>query len=457
MRKSFLILPAAALALAASPGTAYATAPRHGDLVITEIAANPALPEPGAEFVVVDNVSDSTLRIDGLRLTDALGASRGVVPSDTSLDPGQRVALQASRAYACSPAPHHAVLGGWPPLNNDGDTVALERADGAVLDRVAYPRDGFALDGRSRRVHPAYRTAAGNDDWARWALSAGPASPCAIAPARPGVVRFAATEVAVAERGRSVRLTVRRDGGTNGRVAVPWRTVDGSALAGRDYRGGSGTVSFGATQTSATFDVAVLDDARDEARESFTVALGAPTAGASAAEPSRAVVRIADDDAPAPAVLTPVLPASPGGVPWPGGPGGGPGAPGSGAASGPGGVAGGGAGGPGGTGTARASLAVAAWQPVLRRRRLNAAVACDPACHVTTRGTIALGRGRRLRLKSVARQVGPGARTVMRLRVPHRRGRTLRRALARRGWLRATVTATPPGGGATVRRRVRVR
>ena len=450
MRKSSLIPSAAALALVASPAPAVAVPPRAGDLVITEIAANPSLPEPGGEFVVVDNVSDSVLLLDGLRLIDALGGARGAVPADTSLEPGQRIALQAAGVYACSPPAHRVVLRGWAPLNNDGDTVALERDDGAVVDRVIYPRDGFLAEGRSRRLDPAFRTPAGNDSWARWAPSLGPASPCGVGPPRPGVLRFAAAESAVGERAGSVRLTVRRTGGTNGRVTVPWRTVDGSARGGVDYRAASGTLVLGATATSATFDVPVLDDARDEARESFTVVLGAPSGGAVLSDPSRAIVRIADDDAQAPPVLTPVLPGTAGG--WPGGGGGG-------SATGPGGGVQPGApggGGAGGFAAARASLAVAAWQPVLQRRSLTAFVGCDAACTVRTTATVALGRGRAVRLRPVTRPVAAGSRARVRLRVPSTRVRALRRALHRRGRLQATVRAAP-AGGAAIRRRVRVR
>src|SRR5688500_6059657 len=135
------------LVLLIVPATARA------DLLITEIAANPALPEPAAEFVVVQNTGLTPVVLGGMRLTDSARATRGVVPPDTSLDPGQRIALQPSAgaaAYACSPWPHRALLTAWAPLNNTGDAVVLEAADGHELDRVAYPAEWFAVDGPSR-------------------------------------------------------------------------------------------------------------------------------------------------------------------------------------------------------------------------------------------------------------------------------------------------------------------
>jgi hypothetical protein len=83
-------------------------------------------------------------------------------------------------------------------------------------------------------------------------------------------------------------------------------------------------------------------------------------------------------------------------------------------------------------------------------------VGCDAPCRIETEGDIALGRGRYLRLRPVTRRLAAHATVVARLRVPGRRVRALRRALRRRGWLRAMVSATPDGGVAA-ERRVRIR
>src|SRR3954465_9682174 len=176
------------LFLAVLPATANA-----GGIAITEIAANPALPEPGGEFVVLTNTGLTPAVLDGMRLTDSGRSTRGVVSPDTSLDPGQRIALQpgsGAEAYSCVTKPHRALLTAWAQLNNTGDTVILEAADGRELDRVPYDADAFAVEGPSR-VWDAPRE--------RWTTSVGNGSPCGVALLRPGRLRFTRAEPAAAE------------------------------------------------------------------------------------------------------------------------------------------------------------------------------------------------------------------------------------------------------------------
>ena len=56
-------------------------------------------------------------------------------------------------------------------------------------------------------------------------------------------------------------------------LTVDYATSDGSARAGEDYRAASGTLSFQAGESSATVEVAVLDDAHDEGEETLTLRL----------------------------------------------------------------------------------------------------------------------------------------------------------------------------------------
>src|SRR3954469_4086827 len=161
------------LFLAVMPATVHA-----GGVAITEIAANPALPEPGGEFVVLTNTGLAPVVLDGMRLTDSARSVRGVVGPDTRLDPGQRIALQprsGGEVYACTPLPHRALLSAWAQLNNTGDTVILEAADGRELDRVTYDGDAFAAEGPSR---------AWDGPRSRWTSSVGNATPCALPPPR---------------------------------------------------------------------------------------------------------------------------------------------------------------------------------------------------------------------------------------------------------------------------------
>ena len=432
----FLLL---ALALPfAAPSTA------HADIVITEVAANPAVAEPAGEFVVVLNDGPATVLLDGMRLTDSARAIRGVAPPGTSLDPGQRIALQPSSgasAYDCEPVPHRALLTAWAPLNNTGDSVVLEAADGRELDRIDYPADWFAVDGPSRVLDRASGS---------WNASVGTATPCSVPPPRSGRFRFASPETAVAEHSPAAALEVLRSDGTNGRVDVSWRAFDASAARGTDYSADAGTVTFGAGQTRATLAVPLIGDTRDEADESFTVVLG----GGATSEPTRAVVRILDDDAPAPPVLVPTTPGTPLPPPAPA-----PSSPPAGWPTPPTGPATSPSPAPPSPATPapRTSLAVAAWQRVLHRRELITVVSCDSPCDARVSGRIALGGGRTARLGTTTRHLIANSPALVKLRLPARYVKPLRRALQRRGSLTASIQAAAAAGGNTASRRVRIR
>ena len=66
-------------------------------------------------------------------------------------------------------------------------------------------------------------------------------------------------------------------------ATVDWETLDGSATAGEDYVGASGTLAFAPGETAKTVEVAVLDDAHDEGRETMLLYLSNAT-GASIAD-----------------------------------------------------------------------------------------------------------------------------------------------------------------------------
>jgi hypothetical protein len=83
-------------------------------------------------------------------------------------------------------------------------------------------------------------------------------------------------------------------------VSVGYTTSNGTAVAGADYVGGSGTVTFAAGQTSQTVNVGVVGDTAVESDETFTVTLSNPVG----ATLSRAVATgtILNDDLPSPPV-----------------------------------------------------------------------------------------------------------------------------------------------------------
>lgn len=50
--------------------------------------------------------------------------------------------------------------------------------------------------------------------------------------------------VLVKESAGIVEVPVNRLKGSDGEVSVKWRTIDRSAISGRDYKGGSGEIKF---------------------------------------------------------------------------------------------------------------------------------------------------------------------------------------------------------------------
>ena len=60
-------------------------------------------------------------------------------------------------------------------------------------------------------------------------------------------------------------------------VTVDWATADDTATQGTDYAETTGTLSFDALETEQTITVPLLDDALDEADETFTIALSNPS------------------------------------------------------------------------------------------------------------------------------------------------------------------------------------
>jgi hypothetical protein len=71
-----------------------------------------------------------------------------------------------------------------------------------------------------------------------------------------------------------------RTGGASSGVTVDYATSDDTAAAGEDYVAASGTLSFGAGQTTATFTVTVNGDADLEGNEALNLTLTNPTGGA---------------------------------------------------------------------------------------------------------------------------------------------------------------------------------
>ena len=90
------------------------------------------------------------------------------------------------------------------------------------------------------------------------------------------------------------RFSVRLTAPTTVDISVRWRTVEGTATPGADYKARSGTVVIPAGQTTASLGVVVMGDGVLEPDETFTVVLSQPS-GAGLAD-DRAVGTILNDD-----------------------------------------------------------------------------------------------------------------------------------------------------------------
>ena len=72
-------------------------------------------------------------------------------------------------------------------------------------------------------------------------------------------------------------FTVRLSAASVSTVTVAYATADGTAIHPADYAQTSGTLTFTPGQTTKTVDVPVVNDALDEADETFTLVLSGPS------------------------------------------------------------------------------------------------------------------------------------------------------------------------------------
>jgi hypothetical protein len=111
-----------------------------------------------------------------------------------------------------------------------------------------------------------------------------------------GLIQFSSASYSVAENGGPAIITVTRTNGSTGAITVNYATVDGTALAGRDYVMTTGAVSFAAWQTSATFTVPILNDGVAGPSKTLNLSLSNPTSGAQMGSPTNAVLTILNNN-----------------------------------------------------------------------------------------------------------------------------------------------------------------
>ena len=143
--------------------------PETGDLVVTEIMANPAGDDEGLEWFEIYNSSDRALALAGLALSDD-GVDAIVLDSDFVLPAGEYAVLGAS----AEAAPGIDVVwtdSGSYALSNSSDEIEIHFA-GTPVDRVAW---GAGSDppwerpnGATMSLDPDATSAAMNDSAAAW-------------------------------------------------------------------------------------------------------------------------------------------------------------------------------------------------------------------------------------------------------------------------------------------------
>ena len=111
-----------------------------------------------------------------------------------------------------------------------------------------------------------------------------------------GVIQFSAANFSVNEGDGLATITVTRTVDLIGTVTVNFSTSNGTANQGQDYGHTAGTLTFGPSETSKTFQVPIIDDTSAEPPETLNLQLSGATNGASLGSQQSATLVIFDND-----------------------------------------------------------------------------------------------------------------------------------------------------------------
>lgn len=112
----------------------------------------------------------------------------------------------------------------------------------------------------------------------------------------PGQISLAQPTFVVREDAGRAVITLIRNRGTQGTVAVRYAVVEGTARAGVNFEPVSDVVVFGPGETSKTFTIPILHDGQTTGPLTATIALSDATGGATIGAQSAATLVIADVD-----------------------------------------------------------------------------------------------------------------------------------------------------------------
>merc|ERR1712088_1144796 len=91
-------------------------------------------------------------------------------------------------------------------------------------------------------------------------------------------------------------IAVLRQNGADGEISIKWRTIDKSAVNGKDYTGGEDLVQFRHGETQQLLRIPIIDDMEFEKDENFEIELFEPEGGAKLGKVARTAVTITNDD-----------------------------------------------------------------------------------------------------------------------------------------------------------------
>ncbi|KAG8195667.1 hypothetical protein JTE90_003812 [Oedothorax gibbosus] len=112
----------------------------------------------------------------------------------------------------------------------------------------------------------------------------------------PGILHFKRRGLLVQESIGLALIPVIRTNGVDGIVSAKWRTIDRTAISGKDYVGGEGEITFGHSESEKNIEIPIVDDFNAEKDEHFEVEIFDPTGGATIGPVSRSTVTITNDD-----------------------------------------------------------------------------------------------------------------------------------------------------------------
>jgi hypothetical protein len=113
-----------------------------------------------------------------------------------------------------------------------------------------------------------------------------------------GTLEFGASTYTVAQNAGSATLAVDRTGGSSGPSSISYTATNGTAVSGTDFTAATGTLQWADGDASAkSLSIPISNATPFSGTKSFTVALSAPSAGASISSPATATVAISGDAA----------------------------------------------------------------------------------------------------------------------------------------------------------------